>query len=215
MNPLPAVPESAFEDLIKELQEHPLPENKYRTTAGVGRSQALGIVNRRSLPPDWSRQNWLRPKLFKLLKEFADLYVPIPYTSITVNQNYQAAKHRDKGNVGVSYLVAFGSYTGGELEILEGEAQGKHDIRWKPIVTDFSKAYHQVHPFEGERFSLVFYTVKNIPPNLPAASVKEENGKLVFYRGTEAMSASKKKKKTDEQVYTFSRTEGSTWVSFP
>lgn len=210
----PSIPESAFEALIKELQEHPLPENKYRTTAGEGRSQALGIVNRRSLPADWSRQNWLRPKLFKLLKDFADKYVTIPYSSITVNQNYQAAKHRDKGNTGNSYLVAFGSYTGGELEILEGEAQGKHDIRWKPIVTDFSKAYHQVLPFQGERYSLVFYTIKNIPAGLPDGTVKEEKGKYVFYRGTEAMSASKKKKKPEEPVYTFSRTEGSTWVRF-
>lgn len=208
------IPEAAFEALIKELQERPLPENKYRTTAGEGKSQAFGVVNRRSLPPDWSRQNWLRPKLFKLLKDFADLYVKIPYTSITVNQNYQAAKHRDKGNVGNSLLVAFGNYTGGELEILEGDFQGKHDIRHKPIITDFSKAYHQVLPFQGERFSLVFYTIKNIPEGLPSATVKEENGKYVFYRGQEAMTASKKKKKQDDTPYTFTRTEGSTWVRF-
>ena len=208
------IPESAFEDLIKELQERPLAENKYRTTAGDGRSQAFGIVNRRSLPADWSRQNWLRPKLYKLLKDFADKYVSIPYTSITVNQNYQAAKHRDKGNVGNSLLVAFGSYTGGELEILEGDAAGTHDIRHKPIIADFSKAYHQVLPFQGERYSLVFYTIKNIPVGLPEATVKEENGKYVFYRGKELMSASKKKKKPQEPDYKFTRTEGSIWVRF-
>lgn len=210
----PSIPASAFEGLIKELQEHPLPENKYRISAGVGRSQAFGIVNRRSLPPDYSRQCWLRPKLYKLLLDFAAEYVKIPWTSITVNQNYQAAKHRDKGNIGNSFLVAFGSYTGGELELLEGELQGKYNIQHTPIVSDFSKTYHQVLPFEGERFSLVFYTVKNIPQGIPPCSVKEENGKFVFYRGNEPMSATKKKKAVESKEMTFSRTVGSVWVSF-
>lgn len=210
----PSIPASAFEDLIKELQERPLAENRYRISAGVGRSQAFGIVNRRSLPADYSRQCWLRPKLYKLLLDFAAQYVKIPWTSITVNQNYQAAKHRDKGNVGDSFLVAFGSFTGGELELLEGELEGKYNIQHTPLVLDFSKTYHQVLPFQGERYSLVFYTIKNIPPGIPPCSVKEEDGKYVFYRGSEAMSAKKKKKAEANQEMSFTRTEGSVWVSF-
>ena len=209
----PSIPASAFEDLIKELQEHPLPENQYRKNSGPGRSQAFGIVNRRSLPPDYSRQCWRRAKLYKLLLDFASKYVKIPWTSITVNQNYQATKHRDKGNVGDSLLVAFGSYTGGELELLEGDLKGVHNIRHTPIVSDFSKNYHQVLPFEGERFSLVFYTVKNIPSGIPPCSVREENGKYVFYRGSEAITTTKKKKEPTKEM-TFSRTTGSIWVRF-
>jgi hypothetical protein len=50
-----------------------------------------------------------------LLLDFADKYVDISFNAITVNQNFKADKHKDKNNVGPSYLVAFGDYTEGEL----------------------------------------------------------------------------------------------------
>ena len=178
------IPASAFQDIIQELRDHPLPVNNYRNIAGEGRSQAFGPVNRRCLPPDYSRQCWLRPKLYKLLLDFADQYVDIPYTSITVNQNYKADKHRDKNNCGDSFLVAFGDFTGGQLKIYEGEFKGTHDIRYNPIVTDFSKVLHSVEPFEGERYSLVFYTLQSrVPLDLPPPSVELINNKWTFKRG--------------------------------
>ena len=79
------IPAEAFSDILLELERQPLQENMYRDKAGAGRSQAFLIVNRRCLPPDYSRQCWLRPKLLYLLKEFADKYVTLPYNAITVN----------------------------------------------------------------------------------------------------------------------------------
>jgi hypothetical protein len=177
---------SEFADIINELKAHPLQVNEYRDKAGAGRSQAFGIVNRRCLPPDYSRQNWCRPYLYHLLLEFGAKHVKIPFNSITVNQNYRADKHKDKNNRGDSFLVGFGSYAGGELLIHEGDLSGNHNIWCNPIVTDFSKVLHSVDLFTGERYSLVYYWFENkrsVP--LPAASVRKEGDKWFFYRGEE------------------------------
>lgn len=192
------VPPEAFNDIIKELEAHPIEMNYYRSKSGRGRSQAFGLVNRRSLPPDYCRMCWRRPYLYKLLLDFAEKYVPIPFTSITLNQNYRADRHYDKGNKGNSFLIAFGDYEGGELEIHEPTYPGSlfakeggtitHDVKYKGIVDDFSKLLHSVKMFYGKRYSLVFYTLDTKrfgEYNLPKPSVKQENGKYIFYRGEE------------------------------
>ena len=180
------IPSEAFTDILEELRKKPLQVNKYRDSSGEGRSQAFGLVNRRCLPVDWSRQCWIRPKLFYHLQEFAKKYVDISWTSVTVNQNYQCLPHRDKGNYGESFLVAFGEYQGGCLQILEGDLSGSYDICCKPFKTDFSKVLHSVQSFTGERYSLVFYKLKatRMPEEpLPKGEAVFENGKYVFKRG--------------------------------
>lgn len=183
------IPTTAFAEIQAEIQRRPIEMNKYRNKSGEGRSQAFGVVNRRCLPPDYSRQNWLRPYLYKLLLDFGQKYVPFEFNAITVNQNYQASKHRDKNNNGDSFLVAFGDYTGGELKIYEGDLSGTHDIKYKPIQADFSKIYHSVEPFTGERYSLVYYKFKSKRlVELPPASVVEKDGKYFFKRGDEIIT---------------------------
>lgn len=181
------IPEGAFFEIYTELKRKPLDVNKYRNKAGQGRSQAFGVVNKRCMPADASRQNWLRPKLYYHLLEFGKKYVPFEFNAITVNCNYQAAPHRDKRNDGNSFLVAFGEFSGGELEIHEGPYLGLHNIRHKPIIADFSTMLHSVKPFEGERYSLVFYkaTLKN---PLPEFSVRIEDGEYFFFRGDQKIT---------------------------
>ena len=183
------IPHEAFQPIIDELKRRPLEYNGYRDKAGAGLSQAFGVVNRRCLPPDYSRQNWKRSYLYHLLIDFADKYVDISYNAITLNQNYRADKHYDKHNDGNSFLVAFGSYTGGDLLIHEGDLSGAHNIWCKPIKTDFSKILHSVDHFTGDRYSLVYYTFTHpqLQP-LPPASVRYEDGKWVFYRGDEPIT---------------------------
>jgi len=186
------IPREAFDDILQDLKSRPLPVNKYRDKAGSGRSQTFGLVNRRCLPVDYSRQNWIRPKLFYHLQEFARQYVDISWTSITVNQNYRAEPHRDKGNYGDSFLVAFGDYQGGDLTIHEGELKGDHNVCYRPLKTDFSKVLHSVKEFTGERYSLVFYNLKTtrMPKEpLPKGEVVVENGTYVFKRGETVITA--------------------------
>lgn len=180
------IPPECFKEILEELQRKPLPVNHYRDKAGSGRSQTFGLVNKRCVPVDYSRQNWRRPKLLYLLQEFAKQHVPIPWTSITVNQNYQCKPHRDKGNQGNSFLVAFGDFEGGELVIHEGDLSGCHTIRHCPIQTDFSKVLHSVKPFTGNRFSLVFYTLRatKMPTEpLPKGEAVFQDGQYLFKRG--------------------------------
>lgn len=181
------IPAEDFAEIIAELQKTPLETNHYRSS-GIGKSQVFGIVNRRCLPADYSRWCWRRPFLYHLLLKFAEKHVKIPFTSITVNQSYPCAPHKDKNNIGESFLVSFGSFTGGELQIHEGELEGIHDICGKPIIADFSKITHSVLPFEGERYSLVFYVNQGHQKkkvDVPPPQVKQEEGKWVFYRGDE------------------------------
>lgn len=177
------IPSEAFDPLLQELERQPLVLNRYRKGAGLGRSQSFGVVNRRCMPVDYSRQCWRRPYLYKLLLDFAAEYVDISWNAITVNQNYQSKPHRDQGNLGNSFLVAFGDYEGGALKIWEGDLSGVHDICHKPIVTDFSKVLHSVEDFTGNRFSLVYYWCSKTPAGLPASSVEQINGVWKFKRG--------------------------------
>lgn len=50
-----------FVEIIKELERQPIEVTKYRLKSGVGRSQVFGVVNRRSVHPDYSRHCWKRP----------------------------------------------------------------------------------------------------------------------------------------------------------
>ena len=179
------IPEEAFTEILAELKRRPLAVNKYRKKVGEGRSQAFGIVGKRSLAPDYSRQCWLRPALYHHLLTFGNKYVDISFNAITVNDNYSAGKHYDKHNLGPSYLVAFGTYTGGELLVHESDLSGSHDVCRKPMTTDFSKILHSVAPFQGNRYSLVYYwyhTKKSVA--VPAPSVRYEEGEYCFYRGS-------------------------------
>lgn len=176
------IPESAFAPILKELERMPLHVNHFRKLTGVGRSQTFGIVGKRCREPDYSRLCWKRAYLYKLLLDFAADYVDIPFNAITVNQNYLAGPHRDKNNIGDSLVVAVGDYTGGELEILEGPLKGVYNINREPIVGDFGKNLHQVLPFKGTRVSLVFYTYP-AAIDIPDPSIREENGKYIFYKG--------------------------------
>jgi hypothetical protein len=205
----------AFSEILAELLKRPLAENKYRSVAGVGRSQAFGVVSKRCMLPDYSRQCWLRPYLYKLLLEFGEKHVPFKYTSITVNQSYKCEAHRDRGNVGESLLVAFGDYQGGELEIHEGELKGIHNIRHTPIITDFSKVLHSVKEFQGERFSLVYYTAKK-SSHLPEGSVIIKDGKYIFMRGLEECKGLPHplKNRIKKNSYTFVREEKEVEIDF-
>ena len=135
------------------LLTHPLYVNKYRPNVGVGKSQCFGIVRKRSLPPDISRQSWLHPKLHALLTSFP---CPVPYTSVQVNDSLTCLPHKDKNNVGDSYIIGFGDYTGGEL-ILHTEPEQRIDIR-KGFIFNGSEITHSTAPFTGRRFSLVYHT---------------------------------------------------------
>ena len=173
---LPEVDESAFKELREHLTKHNIPINRYRKSVGDGRSQAFGMVRKRSMAPDLSRNSWCDPRLHYLLMLFARLYVNIPFTSVQVNDCLPCHPHRDIHNVGDSYIVAFGDYTGGELVFHlprtggEGEAcvplKQEHNIRHRPMLFNGREIEHSVNAFVGRRWSLVYHTIE-VPKKFP------------------------------------------------
>ena len=164
---LPELDASAFQPLIEHLSKHNIPINKYRKGVGIGRSQCYGMVRKRSMSPDLSRCSWMDPRLHYLLMKFGLMYLPpeFTFTSVQVNDSYMCEAHFDKHNRGNSYIVAFGSYTGGEL-VLKNPTDTEYNIRHRPILFDGSKIEHYTKEFTGRRWSIVFHTLVP-PPKFP------------------------------------------------
>jgi len=146
---------SAFEPLLEELIRDQIPVNHDRATAGKGRSQAFGIIRRWSYRPHLARNTWMRPRLWQLLLDFASVHVPITWDGVTVNDTYQSAPHRDKGNEGQSFTVTFGDFTGGDLCI----GTKTYNTRHRGLLFNGCSDLHWTAAFEGRRFCLVFYTI--------------------------------------------------------
>jgi hypothetical protein len=161
---LPELDASAFQPLLEHLSKKNIQMNKYRRGVGIGRSQCFGMVRKRSLSPDLSRQSWLDPRLHYLLMKFALVNLPpdFTFTSIQVNDSYMCEAHFDKHNRGNSYIVAFGSYTGGELVLKGADGDKDYNIRHRPMLFDGSKVEHYTKEFSGKRYSLVYHTL--VPP---------------------------------------------------
>jgi tRNA U38,U39,U40 pseudouridine synthase TruA len=80
-----------------------------------------------------------------------------PSSHCAVNCNAEFTPHVDSGTgagQSLSMIVGLGDYTGGELYV-EGDL---FDIRFKPIEFDGWKLRHWTNQFQGERFSLVWFT---------------------------------------------------------
>jgi hypothetical protein len=111
-----------------------------------------------SLAPRPSQFNAKFPKLYELLKDLIALYHPdFEYTTIQVNQGFACKKHIDKNNVGPSYSISLGDFEGGELEVDDGEYIYTYESRNR-FVKFNGRNEHWVLPFEGERYSLVYFT---------------------------------------------------------
>jgi len=98
----------------------------------------------------------------------------LPFTTISLNKNYAGKLHRDAGNFGPSIGLAIGPFTGGRLRFWPGDSQKGarsskvEQVRDEPSILLNSKqgvvfdgnCAHEVEPFKGERYSMIFFTVK-------------------------------------------------------
>ena len=144
-------------NLLSMLQTKPLEVNRFRKNSGLGRSQCFGIVKQRNGAYHGSRYNYSRMEMFDALQKLAPQILPqgFDYDGIQVNDNYQTEPHKDKGNRGISAIIGFGDYTGGELLVEET----KVDIKYKVCLFDGSIYTHSTAPWTGQRYSLVFFKV--------------------------------------------------------
>lgn len=164
-----------FAPLLAELTRKRLSNNLDRSDSGPGRTQAFGVIRRWSYRPWVSRNTWKRPELWDLLLDFATKHVTIPWDGVQVNDNYTSLPHRDKGNQGLSYIVGFGDYEGGELNV-EGTL---YNINHAGHLFNGSEKLHYTEPWKGSRYSLVFFSIvfpRKFLPGYAIACRRVEDG---------------------------------------
>mmetsp|Transcript_43439 Transcript_43439/g.86195 ORF Transcript_43439/g.86195 Transcript_43439/m.86195 type:complete len:234 (+) Transcript_43439:47-748(+) len=106
---------------------------------------------------------WLSDRLPKEVQEFK-------WTSLNLNCNYAAKRHRDGNNFGPSLIKAFGNFKGGalgcfptddksvDLTKLKSASKKSIDIS-KHLVMFNGNAAHEVDDFSGNRYSIVYFTI--------------------------------------------------------
>lgn len=106
--------------------------------------------------------NWLKAR------RPAEMDADFPCTSISLNSNYAAKRHRDGNNAGPSMIAGFGKYTGGELaywpdddrttavEDLNHKDRKVFNIDKGLVLFDGCRG-HEVDDFQGERYSVVWF----------------------------------------------------------
>jgi hypothetical protein len=112
----------------------------------------------------WSTQY---PDAYAGFRDLLAKYIPdFEYTHITVNRNLRCQRHTDGGNVGPSLIAGFGNYEGGGLLVEPpggGTPETVLDLRGKFAAFDGKTQPHETMKFEGERFTLVYYTSDIVP----------------------------------------------------
>lgn len=105
---------------------------------------------------DLSRMSKKYPELYEKLKQIMHEHDPeFEFTTITLNKNFQCARHIDSNNVGESYIIGFGDYNGGGELNVENE---KINIKYKFHKFNGSNQYHWVEPWSsGDRYTIVYY----------------------------------------------------------
>ena len=86
-----------------------------------------------------------------------------PSTTIAINRHAQFLPHRDSGagsGQSSSLIVALGDFSGGEI-VLDTVPYG---IRYNVLEFDGWFTRHWTLPFEGERYSLVWFTPVGAEP---------------------------------------------------
>jgi len=134
-------------------------------------SDTLGLVQSRTGLVVLTKPTRKYPAVFKLLARWLYDHVPesFPFTSISVNFAYNARRHRDGGNLGPSVAFSLGDFTGGSLHYW-GDDDSTTSLEklaaFPPLVLKTNEGIvlfdgtraHAVSAFEGERYSLVFFT---------------------------------------------------------
>ena len=101
-------------------------------------------------------------EIHRVAKELMRRHNPnFKFTSIQVNKNNRTAKHTDANNVGVSYMIGLGDYTGGDLEIFDEDGNNPKSYPTKNRWIKFNGSIypHQTKPFKGNRYTLVYYDI--------------------------------------------------------
>ena len=101
------------------------------------------------------------PYFIPLFKKFIKSHYPeFKFKTVFVNKNTICKEHLDSANTGESLLVGLGPYTGGRTILHTGknfDKEKKFHIKTYSLLFNGSEIPHESEPFDGTRYSLVFY----------------------------------------------------------
>tara|TARA_R110000764_G_scaffold130246_4_gene218028 strand:+ start:1833 stop:2408 length:576 start_codon:yes stop_codon:yes gene_type:complete len=102
------------------------------------------------------------PELKGIFQKLVNLHhtEPLIVDQIQINRNWWSPPHKDSGNVGISSIIGLGDYEGGETVVEYPKEHIEYDIKNKFVSFNGSRYTHWTKPFEGKRYSLVFYKHK-------------------------------------------------------
>lgn len=158
-------------ELLAALKKRKIPKaNNHKKGITSKRTIVFGISHKRLYGQTFgaAAANRNRPDLWSLIKKIP---VPLPYDCVQVNQNCQSGPHKDKNNVGLSFIMSLGDYEGGDLVIQapDGTETAHALLGTEGLIFDGSCTHWNTH-HEGTKYSLIFYTIE------PTAAVKAKFG---------------------------------------
>lgn len=186
--------------VLEELENTKFPLNSSRKNVSnkSTTSFAMGDVNYRGQKKldgktrGPCKYNEKFPELFKLLKKLIKLWKPnFKYTTIQVNKNVISLPHIDKNNVGPSYGIALGDFTGVGTATSGGDlvVEGKEFCIKNKFKKFNGTLGHWITPFKGTRYSLIYFTHTFKPPCPSLRTIKvtknglyKKNEKIKSYK---------------------------------
>lgn len=141
------------------------------------------------------------PWLTQLLAAFCRKEQPhFKFTSIQVNVDYASKPHVDRNNLGASFIIGLGNYTGGKLWVHDDIGRKPHTLDEDIVLAPMYKKrdtyfgseinirnrwtrfdgnrLHFTRPFNGVRYSLVYFTCDRYAES--SADVRQELKKVGF-----------------------------------
>jgi len=121
------------------------------------------------------------PKFTELLTRYmTQEHKEFAFSSIVVNINVESAPHVDKNNLGLSKIIAFGDYSGGQLWVHKDGGTHPHKLQKFPQHHSYKAGHtyvgcklnvkkqwqdfdgnflHFTMPFKGTRISIIYYCI--------------------------------------------------------
>ena len=168
-------------EVLRQLQVPPNYTRKNVMPAGAQYIQGmlLGLYSYGGsvgLSAKTKKHQWLTRLLVGAMKAVAPDF---PFSSIQINYNYASRPHVDKNNLGTSFIVGCGEYTGGELWVHDESGEDKCTLENEDVTAYYHSGkefngktlqirdawtifdgtkMHYTEPFEGERYSIIYFT---------------------------------------------------------
>ena len=192
-----------MDEILARLRALKLPEDRRRNVRTDENDKKLGCVL--GLIHDYKRNRYISSvhtsknlELAKLLCDYIKKEHPdFSFTSIQLNSG-SSALHVDTMNQGKSMIMSLGEHTGGQLYMYPRTVL---DIKNHLQEID-GLLPHMTLPFEGERFSIVYFTLRpcqSSAPNPASQALLDECG---FSRLPKTRSKEQPKRKLLEEAAT-------------